>query len=104
MARYAVIKFFGHFRQTWNLNAESEEDAWNRAEKDGHLECQAVYRDALDLDSKGYVVNLDDKQVACSPISIQQYNNWLREAIEKGMVCKPEEYEQVYGLPFQDVQ
>ena len=104
MARYAVIKFFGHFRQTWTLSAESEEDAWNRAEKDGHLEFQAVYRDVLDLDSKGYVVNLNEKQKECSSISTQQYNIWLKEAIEKGMVCKPEEYEQVYGLPFQDAQ
>ena len=58
----------------------------------------------FNLDSKGYVVNLDEKKEECSSISTQQYSIWLKEAIERGMVCKPKEYERVYGLPFQDVQ
>lgn len=103
IARYSVIKYFGHFRQHWEIEAESEKDAWNRAEKDGHRTFQGVYREPIDIESKGYIVNLDEKRKEDSPISTEQYNRWMREAIEKGMICRPDEYEQALGLPFHDV-
>ena len=103
MARYSVIKYFGHFRQHWELEAESEEDAWTRAEKDGRITLQQVYGEPIDLESKGYVVNLDEKLEEKPPISTEQYYKWMREAIEKGMICRPDEYEKAFGLPFHDV-
>lgn len=103
MARYSVTKYFGHFRQCWELEAESEEDAWTRAEKDGYRIFQQVYGEPVDLESKGYVVNLDEKREANHPISTEQYYEWMREAIEKGMICRPGEYERALGLPFHDV-
>lgn len=103
MARYSVTKYFGHFRQCWSVNADSEEDAWARAEKDGSLQYQSVYREPIDLESKGYVVNLDEKVKKEPTISTEQYYEWMTEAIEKGMVVRPDEYEKALGLPFNNV-
>ena len=100
---YSVNKYFGHFWQCFYVQAESEEDAWNRAEKDGRLQYQQVYREPKDTDSKGYVVDLDKKKEEDPPISTEQYYEWMREAIDKGMVVRPEEYEKALGLPFHDV-
>ena len=44
-------------RQCWDVEADSEEDAWNFAERNGRLQYQSVYREPTDEDSKGYVVN-----------------------------------------------
>ena len=103
IARYSVNKMFGHFRQCWILDADSDKDAWNRAERDGKLQYQSVYREPADLESKGYVVNLDEKAKKDPPISTEQYYEWMREAIDKGMVVSPDEYEKALGLPFHNV-
>ena len=103
IARYSVNKYFGHFWQCFDIEAESEEDAWNRAERDGKLQYQSVYREPKDIKSKGYVVNLDEKAKEDIPISEEQYYEWMREAIEKGMIVTPREYEKVLGLPFHNV-
>lgn len=34
---YSVTKNYGHFTQIYHIEAESEEDAWVRAERDGKL-------------------------------------------------------------------
>ena len=103
IARYSVNKYFGHFWQCWNIEAESEEDAWTRAERDGKLLYQSVYREPKDLESKGYVVNLDEKAKEDPPIPTEQYYEWMREAIDKGMIVRPDEYEKALGLPFHNV-
>lgn len=103
IARYSVNKYFGHFWQCWNVEAESEEDAWVRAERDGKLQYQSVYREPKDLESKGYVVNLDEKAKEDPPISTEQYYEWMREAIDKGMIVRPDEHEKALGLPFHNV-
>ena len=96
MARYSVNKYFGHFWQCWNLEADSEEDAWDRAERDGRLQYQSVYREPKDIESKGYVVNLDEKAKTDPPIPMDQYYEWMREAIGKGMVVRPDEYKKAF--------
>jgi len=48
-------------------------------------------------------VNLDEKRKEDSPISTEQYYKWMREAIEKGMICRPNEYKKALGLPFHNV-
>ena len=103
IARYSVTKHFGHFHQCWVLNADSDEDAWIRAERDGSLQYQSVYREPTDLESKGYVVNLDEKAKEDPPIATEQYYEWMREAIDKGMIVRPDEYEKALGLPFYNV-
>lgn len=103
MAKYAVVKWFGHFEQQWYIDAESEEEAWSKAEKEGTRYYQFVYREPKDLDSKGYVINLDEKKKKESPIEMKQYYEWMREAIEKGMIVTPEEHQMAFGLPFHNV-
>lgn len=103
MQRYAVNKYFGHFWQRWVVMALSEDDAWNRAERDGTLQYQSVYRELKDVESGGYVVNLDEKKESAQPISEEQYYEWLKDAIEKGMVVRPDEYESALGLPFHNI-
>lgn len=98
-----MIKNYGHFSQIWNVQAESEKDAWDNAERNGRLQYQSVYRELKDTDSKGYVADLDKKREEDSPISTEQYYEWMREAIDKGMIVRPEEYEKALGLPFHDV-
>ena len=58
IARYSVNKYFGHFWQCFNIEAESEEDAWLRAERDGKLQYQSVYREPKDTESSvsNYIV------------------------------------------------
>ena len=100
---YSVTKNYGHFTQIYHIEAESEDDAWLRAEKDGKLQYQLVYREPKDTESKGYVVNLDEKAKEEQPISEKQYYEWMKEAINKGMCVTPIEYEKALGLPFHDV-
>ena len=97
MANYSVIKNFGHFTQAWNIEANSEDDAWNNAEN-GILAYQTMYRDLTDLKSPGYVVNLDEKQKEDTPIPMEIYRKWLREASAKGMVLTPYYYAIAYDL------
>lgn len=103
MARYSVIKYFGHFSQTWRVDAFSEEEAWHMAERNGKLQYQSFYREPIDIDSKGYVIDLDKKEKEEPPVTEREYYDWLREAISKGMIVTPEEYEKALGLPFHDV-
>lgn len=103
MANYSVTKNYGHFTQIFYVEAESEADAWNRAEKDGKLQYQLVYREPKDTKSKGHVVDLDKKSREDPPIQDEQYYQWMREAINKGMIVSPKEYEKTLGLPFHDV-
>lgn len=98
MAKYSVVKYFGHFQQHWDIEADSAEDAWIRAEKDGERTLFQCYDDPIDLESRGYVVDLDKKEKERPPISEEQYCEWLREAIGKGMICRPAEYERAFGL------
>lgn len=62
-----------------------------------------MYREPIDVQSKGYVVDLDKKKEVDPPIPTEQYYEWMREAINKGMIVSPEEYEKALGLPFHDV-
>lgn len=71
--------------------------------REGALQYQSVYKEPKDLESKGYVVNLTKKKNEDSPISTEQYNEWMKEAIGKGMIVRPDEYERALGLPFRDV-
>ena len=85
MKKYSVNKYFGHFWQNYTIEAESKEDAWNRAEKDGNLFFQNVYREPMDLESKGYVVDLEENKKKSLPITDEEYWTWMKEAVEKGM-------------------
>ena len=86
MKDYIVNKFFGHFWQSWEVQAESEQEAWETAEKNGRLSFQNVYRDEMDTDSKGYVVDLDKQREENKPIPDKQFREWLKQAVEKGMI------------------
>lgn len=103
MDRYNVAKYFGHYRQDWRIEAESDEDAWNRAEKDGILSMQSLYREPFDAADKGYVANITKNQEENKPISQEQADEWLRESEKMGMVITKAEYERIYGLPFKNV-
>lgn len=98
MARYSVHKYFGHFWQCWAVEADSEEDAWLRAEIDGTREYQSFCREPYNTELKGYVVNLDEKEKEDPPISMEQYYEWMREAINKGMYVKPIEHKKAFGV------
>ena len=98
MANYIVTKNFGHFSQTWNVQAESDEEAWEKAEINGKLSYQSISRELLDLESPGYVVNLDKKKEKEPPIPMDTYRKWLREAAAKGMKLTPYYYAIAYDL------
>ncbi|MGI6069087.1 MAG: hypothetical protein ACOYBE_01535 [Blautia sp.] len=83
--------------------SDSKEDAWKNAEVRGRLQYQSVYHESRDKESKGYVVNLDERRQEEPPVSEEEYYGWMKEAIEKGMIVRPEEYEKAFGLPFHDV-
>lgn len=103
MAKFAVNKNFGRFRQCWTVEADNEEDAWILAERNGHLDYQLIYNEPVDKESKGWVVNLDEKQKEKPPISEKEYWQCMKEAVEKGMKVRSWEYEKIYGLPFNNV-
>lgn len=103
MTHYSVNKYFGHFWQCWDVYAENETDAWINAEKTGHLQYQNVYSESFDEHNKGYVKDMDKAKIEHPPIDTETYNQWMREAEQMGMVIKPEEYEKIYGLPFENV-
>ena len=48
-------------------------------------------------------MNLDEKAKEDPPITTEQYYEWMREAIDKGMIVRPDEYEKALGLPFHNV-
>lgn len=97
MKKYTVVKYFGHFKQIWTVIAESEKDAWNNAEKNGKLDLQLVHRHSFPECLKGHVED------ANKTIKIEEYDKWLKEAVEMGMILQPHEYERLYGLPFKNV-
>lgn len=97
MANYSVTKNFGHFTQVWNIAADSEEEAWKRAEC-GTLAHQMMYNELTDLESPGYVVNLDEKKKEEEPIPMDTYRKWLREAAAKGMKLTPYFYAIAYDI------
>ena len=95
MTNYAVSKQFGHFVQVWRIEAESKNDAWERAEVDGRLQYQTVY---IEINhSSNYVTDIDENSKT-NTISQDQYDRWLNEAMELGM--KIDDY---CGLPFNNV-
>jgi hypothetical protein len=96
MSKYGVSKQYGHFVQVWNIDAESKEDAWNRAKTDGKLVYQSVYRNIYPISN--YVTNLSDKSDNDS-ITREEYDEWLEEAKLLGM---GDDY--YSGLPFNDVK
>lgn len=96
MKKYSVSKQYGHFVQIWDVEAESKEDAWNKAESHGMLKYQTIYRDIYP--ARNYVASLDDN-IESNTVSKKQYDEWLKEAIELGMVV-----DGYYGLPFNDVR
>lgn len=103
MREYTVVKNYGHFTQYWSIMAESKEDAWNRAERDGTLNRQFMYGSATDTDSEGHVIDVEEQTKKHPPITEETYIEWLKEAVEKGMRAREEDYEKLYGLPFTDV-
>ena len=40
----------------------------------------------MDTDSKGYVVDLDKQREENKPIPDKQFREWLKQAVEKGMI------------------
>jgi hypothetical protein len=48
MPKYAVVKYFGHFRQDWSVDANTKEEAWNIAESNGYLDYQTAYHEVFD--------------------------------------------------------
>lgn len=103
MAQYSVTKYFGHFSQIWHIVADSEEEAWNLAERNGTLQYQNVYRKPFKPDEKGDVVDLDKNEETDPSISAEQFYKWMKESADMGMILTPEEYEKCYGLPFHDM-
>ena len=95
MKRYSVSIQYGHFVQIWNVEAESKEDAKNKAESHGRLQYQTIYNDVYPM--RNYVTCLDDNEKS-NTISKEQYNEWLKESIDLGMIV-----DGYYGLPFNDV-
>jgi hypothetical protein len=78
---YSVSKQFGHIVQIWHITADSEEDAWSRAEIDGKLSYQTAYRDMNPL--RNYIVNLDEKK--SDIVKKDEYAVWIEEAVSLGM-------------------
>lgn len=78
--RFSVSKQYGHFVQVWEIEAVSEEDAMARAEIDGSLKYQTIYREVFPR--QDYVVNLSQFR---PQISKSEYAEWLEEAISLGM-------------------
>lgn len=78
--RFSVSKQYGHFVQIWEIEAASEEDAMARAEIDGSLKYQTIYREVLP--KQDYVVNLSQSRPR---ISKSEYAEWLEEAVSLGM-------------------
>jgi hypothetical protein len=97
MKRYGVCKQYGHFVQNWYIEAESKLDAWNRAEINGELLYQTVYKDISPLSN--YVTDIDIRSNNDNTISHENYDLWLEEAFKLGM--KEDKY---CGLPFNDVR
>lgn len=102
MKKFSVTKFFGHFRQTYHVTAESREDAWERAEVDGKLVLQSCYREPVDKESKGYVMDLEKQKQENPAVPDEVYYTWMREAICKGMKVSPDEYVAALGRLFPD--
>lgn len=95
MDRYAVSITYGHVVQIWEVEAESKKDAWERAESHGKLKYQTVYSDISP--ASNYVTCISDKSKN-NTISKEQYDEWIKEAMELGMTR-----DGYYGLPFNDV-
>ena len=96
MISYSVSKQYGHFVQIWEIQAESKELAWDRADIDGRLQYQTVYGEINP--ASNYVVNMDENRKE-NMLQPEIYDKWLKEAIELGM--KVDNYG---GLPFSDVR
>jgi hypothetical protein len=95
MTNYVVSKQFAHFVQLWDVKAETEKEAWDKAESHGRLKYQTVYAETYP--DRNYVTNLDDN-IKNNTIPQDTYNKWLEEAIKLGM-----EVDGYCGLPFNDV-
>jgi len=95
MKQYSVSIQYGHFVQIWHVEAESKEDAWNRAESHGTLVYQTVYKEIYPM--RNYVTCLDDNEES-NTISPELYQEWLQEAIDLGMTI-----DGYCNLPFNDV-
>lgn len=95
MKHYSVSIQYGHFVQIWHIEAESKEEAWKNAESHGTLAYQTVYDDIYPM--RNYVTCLDDKSES-NTILREQYNEWLKEAIDLGMTV-----DGYSNLPFNDV-
>lgn len=86
MPKYSVTKYFGHFSQCWHVQANSEKEAWDIAEKNGSLFIQNVYRKPFPEGNEGFVLNLDEKLKSDQPLSNEQYYQWMKESVDMGMV------------------
>ena len=86
--KYTVTKHFGHFAQSWIINAESEEEAWDNAEQ-GKLIAFNVYDKPFT--DKGYVTSYADIRAA-PEIDRDQYYTWMEESMKDGMVI-PDRYQ-----------
>ena len=95
MKQYAVSIQYGHFVQIWHVEAESKEDAWNKAESHGSLQYQTIYKDIYP--ARNYVTCLYANKES-NTISQELYDEWLKEAVELGMTV-----DGYCGLPFNDV-
>jgi hypothetical protein len=96
MDKYAVSKQYGHFVQVWEVDAENENEAWNKAESHGKLKYQTVYSNIYPVSN--YVTCLSNPKNN-NTIDKEQYDIWLKEAIDLGM-----DVDDYKGLPFNDVR
>jgi hypothetical protein len=95
MKKYSVSKQYGHFVQIWNVEANSKEEAVEKAESHGSLQYQTVYKDIYPM--RNYVTCIDDNKDS-NVVAKEQYDEWLLEAIDLGMTV-----DGYYDLPFTDV-
>lgn len=86
--KYTVTKYFGHFSQSWLIDAENEEEAWENAEK-GTMLSLDVY--VVPFEKKGYIVAQGETVSVKGTVSHEWYYSWLNDAVENGMVL-PERY------------
>lgn len=99
MQKYIVNKLYKYFWQCWVVAADSQDDAWNNAERFGTLIQQGTYENMEDDKCSGFVSEPDKYRA----MTTTHYDELLRKDIDKGMVATTKEYERVYGLPFHDV-
>lgn len=84
--RFLVTKYFGHFCQTWSVEAATKEEAWDRAETGRLVDIHVVKKT---YNAPGYVIHVDKRIYAPDAVPEEQYYEWLEDAVNKGMKLTP---------------